>query len=341
MFCLRSFDFSALPGRPARERQRLLHSGKLRLIGAVMLGSGLTFGLPGSARAQDCTALLDAVTKAVDLGKETEAQVAVDRIAVDASCGRFTVAAQKRLSAFRLKAVHILMARGRPVADFDPLLTAAEKPRVLWQASATMGEVRSGERRFADAARAFDGAIEIVKNEALTPVPPSKFDIEGLIASAAQSRLLAASTRPDQGEAFVKTARNERDGKLGGFYSESVRGVTMRSIPVPITFEYAKTDFTSVGEEAARELLEAVKEQQPERIVLVGHTDVRGAAETNVRLSRERAEAVAKFLRENGVEASVQVIGKGATEPIRLTDTAGLSQDDIYALNRRVEWRRD
>jgi len=33
--------------------------------------------------------------------------------------------------------------------------------------------------------------------------------------------------------------------------------------------------------------------------------------------------------------------GKGASEPIRLPDTSGLTQEDIYALNRRVEWRRD
>jgi hypothetical protein len=26
---------------------------------------------------------------------------------------------------------------------------------------------------------------------------------------------------------------------------------------------------------------------------------------------------------------------------MRLSDSAGLSQDDIYALNRRVEWQRD
>ena len=54
-----------------------------------------------------------------------------------------------------------------------------------------------------------------------------------------------------------------------------------------------------------------------------------------------RAEAVATFLRENGINAVVGTDGKGASEPIRLPDTSGLTQEDIYALNRRVEWRRD
>jgi len=60
-----------------------------------------------------------------------------------------------------------------------------------------------------------------------------------------------------------------------------------------------------------------------------------------VKLSVARAEAVATYLRENGVNAVVETTGKGASEPIHLTDTSGLTQDDIYALNRRVEWRRE
>ena len=37
----------------------------------------------------------------------------------------------------------------------------------------------------------------------------------------------------------------------------------------------------------------------------------------------------------------METAGKGANEPIQLTDTSGLTQEDIYALNRRVEWRRE
>ena len=61
--------------------------------------------------------------------------------------------------------------------DFERLLDAAEATEVLWQASATLAEVRFGERRFQEAAKIFDRAIEIVKNETLTPIPSSKFEI--------------------------------------------------------------------------------------------------------------------------------------------------------------------
>jgi hypothetical protein len=300
-----------------------------------------SFGTNDAARSADCSELVDGFNRAVDAGREREAQQLIDRIAQDAQCGRFQVAAQRRLAALRLAAVQTLLARGRPYTEIDRLLTESERPEVLWQASATLGEVRFGERRFDQAAMAFDRAIEIMKNETRTPTAPSKFEIEGLIDRAAQARLLAANLSGLGTGGFVRTARDQRDGKLGGMYSPSVRGIVPRAIPVPITFEYAKTNFTSVGEEAARELLSAIKEQQPGRILLVGHTDVRGSAETNMKLSYARAEAVAAFLRENGVDAAIATDGKGPNEPIRLNDTSGLTQEDIYALNRRVEWRRD
>jgi outer membrane protein OmpA-like peptidoglycan-associated protein len=299
-------------------------------------------GNSAPARAANCSQVVEEFNRAVDAGREAEAQLLTDRIAMDAQCGRFQIAVQRRLAAFRLAAVQFLMARGRPSADYERLLTDAERSEVLWQASATMGEVRFGERRFVDAAMAFDRAIEIVKNETRTPAAPSKFEIEGLVDRAGQARLLAANlASANENGGFVKTARDQRDGRLGGIYSPSVRGIIPRAIPVPITFDYAKTSFTGVGKEAAQELLSAIKEQKPERIKLVGHTDVRGSAETNMSLSNARAEAVAAFLRENGVDASVETVGKGANEPIKLNDTSGLTQEDMFALNRRVEWRRE
>ena len=308
-----------------------------------MLGGVVCLPDSGCARARGGLAqLVNDFNRAVDAGAEGEAQKFIDQISLDPRSWRFQIPVQRRLAAFRLAAVQYLMARGRPNADYERLLTEAERPEVLWQASATQGEVRFGERRFVEAAMAFDRAIEIIKNEARTLAAPSKFEVEGVIGRAAQARLLAANL-PSGNErgAFVKTARDQRDGTLGGIYSRSVRGIVPRAIPVPITFEYAKTTFTSIGAEAAQELLTALKEQQPSQITLVGHTDVRGGAETNMKLSVARAEAVANFLRENGVNATINSSGRGANEPIQLTDTSGLTQDDIYALNRRVEWRRE
>jgi outer membrane protein OmpA-like peptidoglycan-associated protein len=68
---------------------------------------------------------------------------------------------------------------------------------------------------------------------------------------------------------------------------------------------------------------------------------VRGGAEYNLKLSEERAQTVAAFLRLNGINIPIEASGVGANEALKVDDSAGLTQDDIYALNRRVEWRRE
>jgi len=313
--------------------------GRLVFIAGATLTLQLAVG--SHSFAADCQTAIDQFNRAVDAGLENEAQAQVDRIAGSAECGQFQVMAQRRLAALRLSAAQILMARGRPVAEYDRLLNAAETTEVLWQASATLGEVRFGERKFVDAAQAYGRAIEIVKNETLTPSSPEKFEIDGLIARAAQARLLAANVNGSDGQpTFVQTARDHRDGTLGGVFSLSVRGITPQKIPMPITFDYAKASFTPVGKMAAEELAAALKEQRPGRIRLVGHTDVRGSVETNLKLSAARSEAVAAYLKEVGVEATIETAGVGANEPLAIPDSSGLSQEDIYALNRRVEFVR-
>jgi outer membrane protein OmpA-like peptidoglycan-associated protein len=311
---------------------------KYRLAAAIS-GCWLTIASP--ALAGDCKSLIEQFNQAIDSAQENDAQALVDKISGSADCGQNQTAAQLRLAALRLSAVQILMARGRPVAEYERLLTAGETTEVLWQASATLGEVRFGERRFAEAAEAYDRALAIVKNETLTPAKPEKFEIEGLLNRSAQARLLAANVKMADGTtAFVQTARDQRDGTLGGIYSRSVRGIVPQAVPVPITFEYAKSTFTPIGEQAVRELADALREQRPARIRLVGHTDVRGTEETNKKLSAARAEAVAAYLKEAGISTVIETAGVGANEPVKLMDSAGLSQDDIYALNRRVEFIR-
>lgn len=312
-------------------------SSKLFLL-ATLLTSLLA---ANPALATDCKSFLAPFNQAIDEAREPDAQGLIDKIAASAECGQYQTAAQYRLAALRLSAAQILMARGRPVAEYERLLMAAEAPEVLWQASATLGEVRYGARRFAEAAEAYDRAIAIVNNETLTATRPEKFEIDGLISRSGQARLLAANVKmADGSSAFVPTAKDQRDGTLGGMYSRSVRGIVPQVVPVPITFDYAKATFTPIGEQAARELAQALKEQSPVRIQLVGHTDIRGSEETNMKLSAARAEAVAEFLKEAGVTATIETKGVGATEPLNIMDSSGLSQDDIYALNRRVEFIR-
>lgn len=119
-----------------------------------------------------CTALLDKLNTAVAAKDIGAAAAEADAIAVSADCGQFQVNAQRRVAALRLSAAQEMMAANQPVADYEPLLVAADSPQVLWQASATLGEIYFSSRRFADAAADYQQAIEIIKNETRTPKAP-------------------------------------------------------------------------------------------------------------------------------------------------------------------------
>lgn len=70
------------------------------------------------------------------------------------------------------------------------------------------------------------------------------------------------------------------------------------------------------------------------RISIIGHTDNRGGAEANLRLSRERAEAVALRLIASGIDDSrISTSGRGSERPIANNDTA-----EGQAKNRRIEF---
>jgi outer membrane protein OmpA-like peptidoglycan-associated protein len=81
----------------------------------------------------------------------------------------------------------------------------------------------------------------------------------------------------------------------------------------------------------------AVLQGSPDvRVEVAGHTDDQGREATNMRLSRERAQAVHDWLVEHGIDAArLTVRGYGPREPIAPNDTA-----EGRARNRRIEFRR-
>lgn len=80
-------------------------------------------------------------------------------------------------------------------------------------------------------------------------------------------------------------------------------------------------------------LVNALRENPRERVVIRGHTDAVGSAEQNERLSRARAEAVRSYLVSNGIDPGrIGTEGLGESFPIASNTTA-----EGRAQNRRVE----
>jgi outer membrane protein OmpA-like peptidoglycan-associated protein len=307
-------------------------------VSTVGLASLMAVCLSVATAAADC-AQLGAFNQALER-KDLQAVKAIEaQIGTDAACGPYSLDMQRRRANLEVSMAESMKGGGRD-AEREELVLDAERPEVSWIASVALGDLRFGQRRFGDSALAFDRAIEIIKNETKTPKAPANGIIQEVIDRAAQARLLAANEEGSAPAAFTPVVKDHRDGSIGGSLSPDVRGVRPKSVPLPINFETGTAKPTQLGLQAAAELLAAIKEQRPSEILIVGHTDERGGDAYNMRLSEQRARAVAAFLANNGVQATIKILPRGKTEPLKIDDASGLSRQDIWALNRRVEWRR-
>jgi outer membrane protein OmpA-like peptidoglycan-associated protein len=111
------------------------------------------------------------------------------------------------------------------------------------------------------------------------------------------------------------------------------------SIPVPIMFVYNEANFTSEGRRAADLLIEYLKLKHLKSISLSGHADERGSDPYNMDLSRERLDAVARYLRDGGFSGELDLVPKGKSEPFTGVDRSKFSGEALYQLDRRVELR--
>jgi len=82
-----------------------------------------------------------------------------------------------------------------------------------------------------------------------------------------------------------------------------------------------------------------MKQNKAVKIVVSGHTDSHGNNDYNLRLSKDRAQAVVNYLIRNGISSNrLSAIGYGETRPIARNENADLTDNPAgRQLNRRIE----
>jgi len=113
------------------------------------------------------------------------------------------------------------------------------------------------------------------------------------------------------------------------------RTETKQMIDLNIPFEFNSSELQPQATAQLRQLRSALTSQAliKDRFMVAGHTDAKGNPQYNQQLSQRRAEAVRRYLVDNGIEAErLQAVGYGAEH---------LAQPDHPedASNRRVEIR--
>ncbi|APG60739.1 OmpA family protein [Christiangramia salexigens] len=100
-----------------------------------------------------------------------------------------------------------------------------------------------------------------------------------------------------------------------------------------VLFDLNKATIRKGSEEALNSIVEIMKEYPQTIFHIEGHTDSTGSDKYNLKLSKERAASVEKWLEEHGVPSNrLTSEGYGESQPIATNNTAAGRQD-----NRRVE----
>jgi len=107
------------------------------------------------------------------------------------------------------------------------------------------------------------------------------------------------------------------------------KAIVLRSVH----FDFNKADIRPDAQPVLNEAAEELNNAGTVGVLVVGHTDSIGSDAYNLKLSKRRADAVAKYLSSHGVNASrLKTEGAGKSQPVASNDTP-----DGRAQNRRVE----
>ena len=209
---------------------------------------------------------------------------------------------------------------GRPVSDETKVARGA--PEGDWFAAASFAITQAVELRAGEAV--LEDAVVRLKGEARS--------------KAAAKRISAAAEVSGPPEPFaVSLALRTEEPVLAPEQKLSI-GACRRQVEdllaeQALGFGRGSADLTRASRDRVEALASIVRRCPTARIEIGGHTDSRGKAEMNRRLSQARAEAVAEALENAGIAAErLEAVGYGPSRPIADNATA-----EGRAKNRRIE----
>ena len=105
------------------------------------------------------------------------------------------------------------------------------------------------------------------------------------------------------------------------------------TLPEGMLFAQESDELAPASRDNLRRLANSLEKYPNTRLMIVGHTDTQGGTDRNQSLSERRAQSLASFLEQLGVNrARMTALGRGDAEPIATNDT-----DAGRQWNRRIE----
>jgi outer membrane protein OmpA-like peptidoglycan-associated protein len=139
---------------------------------------------------------------------------------------------------------------------------------------------------------------------------------------------------------YMDNQKKELDQKLSAEQARDMLDVTRLDgdalkigVASDASFAVDSSTLSGNAQTTFNKIAETLKDYDKTAIHVVGHTDSTGSEQYNMKLSQQRAQAVAQFLTGRGVDSQrVLTWGRGESQPIATNDTeAGRAE------NRRVD----
>lgn len=138
-------------------------------------------------------------------------------------------------------------------------------------------------------------------------------------------------------DSLVNTTEMDPNSSLSRF-----EGGEALNIDADVLFDFDKDIVNAKGKKVLDSTAQKLKEgASGQEIALVGHTDAKGSADYNKKLSQRRADAVKKYLdpKVEGADITFKTEGRGADEPLAPNfDAKGGDIKANQAKNRRVSF---
>jgi outer membrane protein OmpA-like peptidoglycan-associated protein len=214
--------------------------------------------------------------------------------------------------------------------DADPAaIEAAAKLGRPWQVLVALGDAYYDRKDYLHAVPVYEEALDDIRDAVANPNPPPKAVEERVYKRAIEARALAPT--------YVATRQFR--GKKSGLADPKFRTFTAEAVPVPVRFDFDSAALTPDGQSAVKDIYAYLEQSSPAHVVIIGHTDPVGSDAYNNALSVHRAAAVRDYLLSLGYTGTIEVYGKGKSEPFAPDDATKYSEDQLYAFDRRVEYK--
>jgi outer membrane protein OmpA-like peptidoglycan-associated protein len=305
------------------------------LTGLALAG----FAMGTAAAAEDCSSAADRFDTAREAGDLGSMLDSYQRLQAAGCSEQLIYCAGNGVALAHLEAGYARADAGADVTSIKQELLDGMAFGAPWQllvglADLTMAEARARNDRstFTAASKYYQDALNTISEPPICSGPsslPSAAEIEAVHKRMTEALLLAPQFE------VVRT----RAGGCGGIFLQSIRGFTPTYRPLPINFEFDKSEFTPSGRRAAEQLLTCLLEEHPAEVTLSGHTDAKGSEGYNLALSERRLASVSRFLREGGFEGKLVLVPKGESEPFEADDPTQYDEAELDQLNRRVTLR--